>query len=342
MKKIIVTHFHRKTRKYGNYSIEYFYKQIREILKEQIDFKLIISPYESNGIFKRLYNAVYAAFKQDEVNHITGDVNYLNLFFRKKKNIVTILDCGLLYDTKGFAHFIYKLLWFTIPVKRAKRVVAISQATKNEILKYVKCDPDKIKVIYVSVTEKFKRVDKPFNKEKPVILHIGSAPNKNLKRLIEAVEGISCRLEIVGKIPKDEIELLNAKNIDYNNSFDLSETEMVKKYEECDLLSLVSTYEGFGMPIVEANIVGRPVITSNLYSMPEVAGNAALLIDPYNTEQIRSGIKQIISDDSFRNELITNGFKNSERFMPKKMATDYLQLYQLVNLNMKRDVRKAN
>lgn len=331
MKKIIVTHFHRKTRKHGNYSIEYFYKQVRESLKEQIDFRFIISPYESNGIFKRLYNALYAAFKQSQVNHITGDINYLNLFFRKNKNIVTILDCGLLYDTKGFAHFLYKLFWFTIPVKRAKYVVAISQATKNEILRYVKCDLDKIKVIYVSISDKFKRADKPFNKQKPVILHIGSTPNKNLKRLIEAVEGLNCRLEIVGKIPQDEIELLKEKNIDYTNSFDLTETEMVKKYEECDLLALVSTYEGFGMPIVEANIVGRPVITSNIYSMPEVAGDAALLVDPYNESEIRSGITKIINDDKYRSELLENGYRNAERFKVDSIAQEYLELYELTH-----------
>ena len=326
-----IVQFLRKKRPYANYSVEGLYTNTRKSLQDRAEIQVVECPFYSNGFFPRLFNCIYASFKQRDVNHVTGDVNYLNLFFTKNKNIVTILDCGLLERLTGIKQKVAKLFWFTIPVKRARFVVAISQATKNEILKYVKCDPDKIKVIYVSVSDKFKRADKPFNKEKPVILHIGSAPNKNLKRLIEAVEGLNCRLEIVGKIPQDEIELLKAKNIDYTNSFDLTETEMVNKYEECDLLALVSTYEGFGMPIVEANIVGRPVISSNLYSMPEVAGDASLLVDPYNVSEIRNGITKITNDDKYRNELIENGYRNAERFKVDSIAQKYLELYKLTH-----------
>lgn len=323
-----VTHFNRKPRKFGNYSIEGFYAQIREALKDKIEFKVVECPYESNGIFKRLFNAIYAAVKQGEINHVTGDVNYLNIFFRKKKSIITILDCGLLYDTKGFANKFYKFFWFTLPIKRASYVVAISQATKNEILKFVKCDPDKIIPIYVSVSNKFKRVDKPFNKEKPVILFIGSAPNKNLKRLIKALEGINCKLEIIGKVPQEEIDLMNDSKVDYTISTGLTEDEVIKKYEQCDILSLVSTYEGFGIPIVEANIVGRPVITSNCYSMPEVAGDAALIVNPYNIDEIRNGIIKIISNDNYRNTLIKNGYENANRFTLDKTSNAYFNLYK--------------
>lgn len=323
-----VVHFNRKPRKFGNYSIEGFYAQIREALKDKIEFKVVECPYESNGIFKRLFNAIYAAFKQGEINHVTGDVNYLNMFFRKKKSIVTILDCGLLYDTKGFANKFYKFFWFTLPIKRASYVVAISQATKNEIIKFVKCDPDKIIPIYVSVSNKFKRVDKPFNKEKPVILFIGSAPNKNLKRLIQSLEGINCKLEIIGKVPDEEIDLLNDSKVDYNICTGLTEDEVIKKYEECDILSLVSTYEGFGMPIVEANIVGRPVITSNCYAMLEIAGDAALLVNPFNIEEIKNGILKIITDDNFRNILCEKGYKNSRRFIISNISDKYLNLYK--------------
>lgn len=325
-----VVHFNRKPRKFGNYSIEAFYGQIREALKDKIEFKVVECPYESNGIFKRLFNAIYAAFKQGEINHVTGDVNYLNMFFRKNRNIITVLDCGLLYDTKGLAHQLYKFFWFTLPIKRAKYVVAISQATKDEILKFVKCDPDKIIPIYVAVSIKFKRVDKTFNKEKPVILFIGSAPNKNLKRLIMALEGISCKLDIVANLRPDELALLKEKKIDYRVSSGLTEDEVIQKYNECDILTLVSTYEGFGMPIVEANIVGRPVITSNCYSMPEVAGNAALIVDPYNINEIRNGILKIIDDDEYRNKLIKLGIENANRFWIKNISGKYFEIYQSI------------
>ncbi len=117
--------------------------------------------------------------------------------------------------------------------------------------------------------------------------------------------------------------------IEYEGFVNLSEEQLFEKYKDCDLLFFASTYEGFGMPIMEANIVGRPVITSNLYSMPEVAGNAALLVDPFN-DDIRNGILKIINEDSLRDDLITKGFKNADRFTLENIAEDYLQLYKLV------------
>lgn len=326
-----VIHFHRRRRPTGNYSIEGFYANVRNELKDKINIEYVELPFYSNGIFRRLFNCIYAAFKQGDVNHVTGDVNYLNIFFNKNKTIVTILDCGLLDSTNGLTHKIYKYFWFTLPVSKARYIVAISQATKNEILKFVGCDPEKIKVIHVSVSPIFHRVDKQFNKEKPVILQIGTAPNKNLNGLIEAIKGINCKLVIIGELNKNNLKQLNDHKIEYECFVNLTEEGLFDKYKICDMLFFASTYEGFGMPIVEANIVGRPVLTSNLYSMPEVAGDSALLVDPYNIEEIRNGIKKIIDDDAFRNELITKGFKNAKRFTLNKIALDYLKLYQLLN-----------
>jgi glycosyltransferase involved in cell wall biosynthesis len=328
-----VVHFHRKRRPNANFSIEGFYANIRKELKNKIDIEYVEIPFLSNGIFRRLFNSIYAAFNQGDVNHITGDVNYLNLFFNKNKTIVTILDCGLLENKKGFAHKVYKYFWFTLPVEKAKYIVAISEATKTEILKYVDCKPDKIKVIHVSVSPLFQRVNKEFNKEKPSILQIGNAPNKNLMGLIEAVKGLSCKLFIIGELNENNLKKLKEYKIEYESFVNLTEEGLFEKYKTCDLLFFASTYEGFGMPIVEANIVGRPVITSNILSMPEVAGDSAFLVDPYNINEIRKGILKVINDDNYRNDLIENGFRNAERFALGNIASDYLKLYNLVKPN---------
>jgi len=327
---MIVAHFHRKRRQNANYSIEKIFKTIRDELNTKINFEVVTCPYESNGFFRRLFNCFYAANKQKDINHITGDVNYLNLFFKRIKNILTIHDLGILYRTKGIKHFLAKLIWYTIPVGRAAYVTTVSQTTKNELLKYVSCEPDKIKVIHNPVSPVFKRAEKSFNEVQPLIIQIGSAPNKNLARLIKAVRGLSCKIIIIGTISDSCKKELIGSNIAFENFIDIREEELYEHYKRCDMLFFASTYEGFGMPIVEANIVGRPVITSNLYSMPEVAGDSALLVDPFNIEEIRNGIKKIINDDKLREDLIRKGFKNAERFTLEKMAADYLILYQQV------------
>jgi glycosyltransferase involved in cell wall biosynthesis len=105
---------------------------------------------------------------------------------------------------------------------------------------------------------------------------------------------------------------------------------MYESYCAADLVSFVSTYEGFGLPILEANAVGRPVVTSNVSSMPEVAGDAACLVDPFDVASIRSGILRTIEDREYRERLICNGFDNVQRYVPEKVTYKYIELYRRI------------
>lgn len=323
-----VVFFHRKPRNVGNYSIEFIFEDVRQRLARQINAKVAYSTYESSGIFKRLYNSVEAVFRQSDVNHITGDINYLGLFLSGKRTIQTILDCVHLNNSSGITYKLLKFFWLTIPVRHSKYLTAISVSTKKEILKHVSCDPDKIKVIYVAISERYQRKDKLFNKQQPRILQIGTAPNKNIPRLIAALEGIPCILEIVGKHNEEYEQMMKEKQIVFEYRWGLSDDEMLQRYEEADIIALASTYEGFGMPILEAQAIGRPVITSNAFSMTEVAGDAAYLADPLSVESIRAGIQKIIHEDSYREKLVENGFENVKRFDPDKIAFQYYELYK--------------
>lgn len=327
-KKPEVSFFHRKPRSVGNYSVEFIFEDIRSRLHERIDAKIAYSTYESSGIFKRIYNCLEAVFRQSAVNHITGDINYIGLFLSRKRTVHTILDCVHLASSQGLKYKVLRLFWLAIPAKRSKYLTAISTSTKNEILKHVSCDPEKIKVIYVAISEKFKRVDKPFNRQKPRILQVGTAHNKNIPRLIEALKDIPCILEIIGRKNDEYITLLKRNNIQYEYKSGLSDEEMIQRYAEADIIALASTYEGFGMPILEGQAVGRPVLTSNLYSMPEVAGGAACLVDPFEVGSIREGVTRVIGDDAYREGLIERGFENVKRFDPEKIALQYYGLYK--------------
>lgn len=325
-----VVFFHRKPRNVGNYSVEFIFEDIRSRLKDDIHAKVAYSTFESSGLFKRLYNVTEAFFRQSDVNHITGDINYLGLLFSRGRTIQTILDCVHMTKSTGLKHKVLKLFWLTIPVRQSKFITAISNSTKNEILKYVPCDPDKIKVIYVAISENYKPNHKEFNSVQPRILQIGTAPNKNIPRLIEALEGIPCTLEIIGKHNIEYEQMMKDRRIAFEYRWGLSDDQMLQRYNAADIITLTSTYEGFGMPILEGQAIGRPVITANVYSMTEVAGNAAYLADPYDVQSIRQGILKIIHDEDYRRTLVEQGFENVKRFDALKIARQYLDLYREV------------
>ena len=161
----------------------------------------------------------------------------------------------------------------------------------------------------------------------------GAAPNKNLLRLVEALKDITCKLVVIGMPGKKEIEKIEEDKIAYIIKSNLSSEELYREYVNADIVSFVSTFEGFGMPIVEANCVERAVLTSNISSMPEVAGDAACLVDPYDTEDIRKGLLKLIHDKAYREQLIANGRKNKLRFDGQIIAEQYYQLYKRIAEN---------
>jgi glycosyltransferase involved in cell wall biosynthesis len=328
-KPIEVKYFQRRPRKGFSFSMEYIFDDVRARLSNKVNSEILISACYNDGYYTKLVNIIQAAFRQGkEVNHITGEVHFLNLLMNKKKVLLTIHDCGVVPRKTGVAKKIVNWLYLKAPVNRAAIVTAASEVTKKDIVEYTGCDPNKIRVIPVAVNSLYKPDPKQFNKSNPNILHIGTGYNKNLERLIEALKGISCHLVIVGKLSDEVKSLLDQNNILFTNEYDISNERLLQLYKESDVLTFISTFEGFGMPIIEANSVERVVVTSNLSSMPEVAGNAAKLVDPYDVASIRSGILQVINDDIYREQLIENGRRNKLRFDADSIAEQYYQLYQ--------------
>lgn len=276
----------------------------------------------------RIYNALEAAWRQGDINHITGDVHYLSYFLSKKKTLLSIMDCVPLERLTGWKKVILRLCWYQIPVKRSALISVISEATKRELLRYVKCDPDKIRVVHCPVSSAFQPCPREFNSVKPVILQMGTRPNKNLFRVAEALKGLPCHLKIVGDLTSQQRHALEECAVEYSNICNISDTEVVNAYKESDLVVFVSTYEGFGLPIVEANATGRPVVTSDILSMPEVAGKAACFVDPLDVGSIRNGLLKVITDSIYRQDLISHGFENVKRFTPKAIALEYVALYE--------------
>ena len=227
----------------------------------------ITLPFFSSGYSARKKNIQFVKSLATKLIHITGYDHYLLLGLKNKKTILTIHDVEVLNRNKGLKRFILKKIWFDIPIKHAHTVTTISNFSKKEILNLNNYNTP-IEVIYNPITLPIKFKPKVFNLEEPTILHIGTKENKNLNRLILALQGIKCHLIIIGKLTQNQITLLEKNNINYTLKTNLNNDQMVNEYEKCDILSFVSTYEGFGLPIIEAQTCGRVVITSNISSLP--------------------------------------------------------------------------
>ena len=335
MEKIKVKYFQRKPLKGFSFSLEFVFNDIRKRLLNQIDPEILISSWSNKGLFTKIGNILEAAFRQgNSINHITGETHFLNFFMKKNTVILTILDCGPMNRKEGIAKVFVKWLYLKLPIFKSAMVTTISEVVKQEIIVYTKCNPDKIKVIPVAINDNFKPFQKTFNSSKPVILQIGTGPNKNVERLIQSLKDIQCQLVIVGKINENIFKALEENKTEYLNYVGLSQEALIEQYELCDIVSFVSTFEGFGMPIVEANSVERIVVTSNISSMPEVAGNSACLVDPLDVNSIKNGFIKVIQNEDYRNQLIKNGRINRTRFNPDIIARSYLELYKRMKLGL--------
>ena len=323
-----VVYFQRKAGRF--FSVERVFADVRTALPGDIAVEVRRSRFESQGFWRRAYNVIEAARHQGDVNHVTGDVHFLTYFMDRRRTVLTVLDCVTLKRLSGLGYWAFWVLWYWLPVRRCHSVTVISESTKQELLRYLECDPARVHVIHCPVSDGFQPDRREFNSSRPRLLQVGTTQNKNIERVAEALRGLPCTLVVVGALSESQRTALEGCAIDYENPAGLSDEELREQYRQADMLVFASTYEGFGLPIVEANAVGRPVVTSNLYSMPEVAGDAACLVDPYDVASIRASILRVIQDGAYRSQLIDAGFQNVERFRPAAIAAQYAELYRRV------------
>jgi glycosyltransferase involved in cell wall biosynthesis len=331
-----VVHFHRRPQP-TQFSIEGYFSRIRSCLERaekgdsglgDCEIHVHMMPCFSSGISGRLRNILSAWWHQGDVNHITGDVQYIALLMHRKRTLLTVLDCQILERLTGWRRAVVKWLWFTLPATRVAAMTVISAETKRQLLREIRFPAERIHVVPVSVSEMFQPSPKSFNSDCPQILQVGTKANKNVPRLVQALKGLTCHLHIVGPVDESLKQMLADNGVTYTNYGRLTDEQIVERYREADIISFVSTYEGFGMPIVEAQCVERVCVTSNCSSMPEVAGDGAYLVDPFCVESIRAGFLRVIGDAPYREMLIERGRRNRHRFDEQMLAEQYAILYR--------------
>lgn len=316
----------------ASFSIERLFQDVRGAMPRDCLMQVHVCRNFSNGLLPRLQNMWLARRHQGDVNHITGDVHFLAIALLGKKTVLTVHDLVLLKRLRGLRRWIVWFAWYWWPVRRCAAIVAISEETRRDLLDNVRCDPTKVHVIRNAVSSEFKYSPREFNEISPRILLVGTGWNKNVDLIATALVGVSCKLAIIGHLSEAQSNRLRDLDISYENYENLSRTNLVSEYARSDMLVFASLFEGFGLPIVEAQAMGRPVVTSDLEPMKEVAGEGACLVDPTDCASIRKGIMRVIEDAAFRKNLVERGLLNVMRFDAHRVAEEYANIYRQVAL----------
>ena len=238
---------------------------------------------------------------------------------------------------------ILKWLYLDLPVRKALHITTISEKSRQEILDHSTCDPNKITIIPDPIDPLFTSIQpsSPFprplstavNPSSLQLLFLGTKPNKNLELTIAALYQLPVHLRIIGELESRQTKLLKKYRISYSNAFSISQEELLKEYINTDLVLFPSTYEGFGLPVIEAFASGKPVITSHISPMKEVAAHAALFIDPYSIASIREGIQQFINDPSLGPQLSEAGRQRLQHYLPAQIFDHYASIWKKITLD---------
>jgi glycosyltransferase involved in cell wall biosynthesis len=315
--------------KEGGFSIERVFQRLAGAYPDDVQAEIVHLPAAGASPLAIVRNGLFAMQHQGQINHIPGSVHYLAMFLQPTRTVLTVLDCLVLQYRTGFRRFLIWLLWYWLPVRRVSAVTTISHASMRELAQHVPFPLAKGAVVHCP--RMINRTDAPpvFSRPGPAtVLMIGTTVNKNIERSIAALAGLPVKVLLVGELNDTHKYAAGSLGVCVENKKGLSDEDVVNAYRSADLLLFASTAEGFGLPILEAQAMGRPVVTSNCSSMPEVGGEAAVYVDPSTVSDIRRGVEAVLRHPDMRERLIQEGYRNIERFHPSKIAEDYAMVYR--------------
>ena len=263
------------------------------------------------------------------------------VFYENK--ITVIHDISWRHFPKYFSKGFY--LWYRLLIpkiaKSSKKILTVSEFSKNDISAKLNLNPDKIVVIYGSVTGDFKSL--PLEKEK-IILSVASLHYyKNPKGLIKAFiylknnnKFLDYHLVLIGGYNKNVFAKTNIFELSKNRddiifTGYLPDEKLIEYYNKASLFVFPSFFEGFGIPPLEAMACGCPCVVSNAASLPEVCGDAAYYVNPYDIDDIARGIEKVLTDEKLRENLIKKGFENIKRFSWEKSAQKIAELIKSIS-----------
>jgi len=300
-------------------------------------------PKKIHTIYKlnEIYNIYKICRKPFDIFHATYYDPYFLPYLQKKPFVITFLD--MIHEK--FGHQFKELAYDGVITEqkrklahRADRIIAISESTKKDIVELLNVDPSKIEVIYLGSSLALNPSNSKSEDERiaPYLLFVGNrSMYKNFSGMLKAIHPLLKQFNIEllcaggGAFSKSEIAIFQSLGV--NNivkQVPINDKILINLYQNAFAFIFPSLYEGFGIPVLESFACGCPCIVSNVSSLPEVAGKAALYIDPTSSESISHGVKSLLESSELRNSLIQRGYEQLASFSWKRTVSETLDLYQ--------------
>ena len=320
-----------------------------ELLKPYTNLNVVPFPVRATNLclhYPKLFLPLFdQSFGSSDIFHGT---NYTVYPLRKSRNVLTIYDLTFVKypqycnkTVRAYAHRVRRCLDWT------DLILTISESSKRDIVEYLGFDTDRIVVTplasrYGMGYQPNIPTFRPYDLNHPFILFVSTiGPRKNLIGLIEAFEALKRTQKI-----KHDLVLIGQKGWLYEPIFEriarspyrdsihhldyLPDDVVAEFYRRADIFVYPSHYEGFGLPVLEAMTLGTPVVCSNNSSLPEVAGDAAVMIDAEDEMAIADAILKVIGDRVFRQELIAKGYEQALKFSWGHTAQETLKGYRIL------------
>ncbi len=265
--------------------------------------------------------------------------------------VLTVHDMRLVRMPETYGRARYLFLRSVIPgsLRRAERIVAVSNDTREDLARHFGVPREKVTISHNPVPPGFARVEdrsvldrvrRKYGLPAAFILSVGRIePRKNVDRLIEAFasvgEGFGVGLVVAGgRDPAfgEYHDLVRRRGADKGVVFTgyVDDADLPALYSMASLFAFPSLHEGFGVPVLEAMACGTPVLTSDTSALPDVAGDAAVLVDPSSVESIAAGLARILGDEPFRERLVERGYERARRFDARSAAEAIVGLYKKI------------
>lgn len=303
----------------------------------------------------KILNLSFLLFNKPSIDKLIGEVDIFfmpNINFSALSNnckkVITVHDLSYLRYPQFLtlkSRFWHKILMVKRIIEKSEVVIAVSESTKNDLIDLLKVDPYGVRVVYEGVDSKFRvvtnqielnRVVKKYKLPAKFILYLGTLePRKNIESIVEAYSKLNTDYYLVisggGGWKSKKIMQLAKKNDKIKIIGYINESDKRGLYNLAGLFVYPSYYEGFGLPPIEAMACGTPVISGSNSSQVEIVKNGAILVDPYNVNELHESMTAILNNDELKKDLISNGFSVANEYSWDKTAYEVVNVFKTLN-----------